>query len=117
MNDSRVQAMFKRSRHNNLPLFRISQDYNELRRRTIRTNRNIYHIIKPNQFRDVQNLYQDNASMDMALNEFKYLTSTCWDEKNQSLTIDTTEDKYTGRYRLRVKSFTIPDSSPSDLTK
>ena len=26
--------------------------------------------------------------MDMTLDEFKYLTSTCWNEKYQSLTID-----------------------------
>ena len=30
MNDPRVQAMFKRSRHNNLSIFIISQDYYEL---------------------------------------------------------------------------------------
>ena len=77
MNDPRVQAMFKRSRHNNLSIFIISQDYYELPKRTIRANGNIYHIFKPNNFRDVQNLYQDKASMDMTLNEFKLLTSTC----------------------------------------
>ena len=30
MEDPRVQAMFKRSRHNNLSIFIISQDYYEL---------------------------------------------------------------------------------------
>ena len=30
MDDPRVQAMFKRSRHNNLSIFIISQDYYEL---------------------------------------------------------------------------------------
>ena len=81
MNYPRVQAMFKRSRHNNLSIFKISQDFQELPKRTIRANGNIYHIFKPNNFRDVQNLYQDKASMDMKLHEFKYLTSTCWNEK------------------------------------
>ena len=33
----------------------------------------------------------------MALNEFKLLTSTCWKEKNQSITSDMTKDSYTGR--------------------
>ena len=80
MNDPRVQAMFKRSR-NNLSIFIISQDYYELPKRTIRANGSIYHIFKPNNFRDVQNLYQDKASMDMTLSKFKYLTSTCWDKK------------------------------------
>ena len=71
MNDRRVQAMFKRSRHNNLSIFIISQNYYELPKWTIRANGNIYHIFKPNNFRDVQNLYQDKASMDMNLNEYK----------------------------------------------
>ena len=58
MEDPRIQAMFQRSRHNNLSIYIISQDYFELPKRTIRTNGNIYHIFKPNKFRDVQNLYQ-----------------------------------------------------------
>ena len=58
------------------------------------------------------NLYQDKASMDMTLNEFKYLTSTCWNEKYQALTIDMTKDRYQGRYRLGLSSIFIPDSSP-----
>ena len=77
INNDKIQAMFKRGRHNNLSIFIISQDYCELPKRTIRANGNIYHIFKPNNFRDVQNLYQDKASMDMTLNEFKLLTSTC----------------------------------------
>ena len=81
MNDRRVQAMFKRSRHNNLSLSIISQDYHELPTRTIRANGKINHIFKPYKFRDVQNLYQDKASIDMTLNEFKNLTSICWKKK------------------------------------
>ena len=95
MNDPRVQAMFKRPRHKNLSVFIISQGYYELPKRTIRANSNIYHIFKPNDFIDVQNLYQDKAGMDMTLDEFKYLTSTCWDEKYNSVTIDMTKAKYT----------------------
>ena len=112
MNDPRVQAMFQRSRHNNLSNFIISQDYYELTKKTIRCNGNIYHIFKPNNFRDVLNLYQDKASMDMILNEFKYLTITCWNEKYQPLTIDMTKDKYCGRYRLRLNSIFVPNSNP-----
>ena len=78
MDDPRVQAMFKRSRHNNLSIFIISQDYYELSKKTIRCNGNIFHRFKPNNSLDVRNIYQDKASMDMILNEFKYLTSTCW---------------------------------------
>ena len=72
----------------------------------------MYHIFKPNNFTDVQNLYQDNASTDMTLDEFKNLTSTCWNEKYQLLTMDMTQDKYTGRYRLGLNSTFIPNSNP-----
>ena len=112
MDDPRVQAMFKRSRHNNLSIFIISQDYYELSKKTIRCNGNIFHIFKPNNFRDVLNIYQDKSSMDMTFNEFKLLTSTCWNEKYQPLTIHMTKDKYTGRYRLGSNSIFIPDTSP-----
>ena len=112
MEDPRVQAMFKRSRHNNLSILIISQDYYELSKKTIRCNGNIFHIFKPNNFRDVLNLYQDKSSMDMTLNEFKLLTSSCWIEKYQPLTIDMTKDKYTGRYRLGLNSIFVPNSSP-----
>ena len=112
MDDPRVQAVFKRSRHNNLSVFIISQDYNELSRKTIRCNGNVFHIFKPNNFLDVRYIYQDKASMDMTLNEIKYLTSTCWNKNYQPLTIDMTKDKYTGRYRLGLNSIFVPDSSP-----
>ena len=50
--------------------------------------------------------------MDMTLNEFKLLTSTCWNEKYQPLTIDMTKDKCTGRYRLGLNSIFVPNNSP-----
>ena len=53
INNDKIQAMFKRGRHNNLSIFIISQEYYELPKRTIRANGNIYHIFKPNKFRDV----------------------------------------------------------------
>ena len=111
MNGLRIQAMFKRSRHNTLSIFIISQDYYEIPKRTIRATGNIFHIFKPNNFRDVQNIYQDKASVDMTLNEFIYLTGTCWNEKHQPLTIGMTKYKYTGRYRLGLISIFVPESS------
>ena len=72
MIDPRVQATFKRSRHNKLSIFNISQDYYKLPNKTIRTNGNIYHFFKPNNFLDVRNIYQDKASMDMTLDEYEY---------------------------------------------
>ena len=112
MNEPRVQAMFKRSRHNNLSIFIVSQDYYELPKKTTGANGNIYHIFKINNFLDVRNIYQEKASMDKTLDEFKYLTSTCWNQNYQPLTFDMTKDKYTGRIRLGLNSIVVPDSSP-----
>ena len=89
--------MFERSRHNNLSIFIFSQEDYKLSKRTNRANGNIYHIFKPNIFRDVQSLYQDKASIDMTLDAFKYLTATCWNEKYYPLTFDMTIEKFTGR--------------------
>ena len=50
--------------------------------------------------------------MDMTLNEYKLLTSTCWKEKYQPFTIDMTKDKFFGRYRLGLNSIFVPNSSP-----
>ena len=50
--------------------------------------------------------------MDMTLNEFKLLTSTCSNKNYQPILIDMTKDKYTGRYRLGLNSLFVPDSSP-----
>ena len=93
INNDKIQVMFIRGRHNNLSLFIISQEVYELPKRNIRANGNIYHIFKPNHFRDVQNLYQDKSFMDMNLNEFNLLTPTCWNERYQPLTYDRTKDK------------------------
>ena len=81
-------------------------------KKTIRCNGNIYHTFKSNNFRDVINLHQDKASMDMTLNEFNLLTSTYWNKNYQPLTIDMTKDKHTGRDRLGLNSIFVPNSSP-----
>ena len=105
MVDTRVQSMLKRS------IFIISQDYYELPKKTIRANGNIYHILKANTLRDIQNLRQDKTIMDMTPNLFKYQSSSYLSEKNQPLTIDMTKDRINGRHRLGLNSLFIPDSS------
>ena len=107
-----MQAMFKRGRHNNLSIIIISQDYYKLPKRTVRANGNVYHIFKPNRFLHVCNNYQDKANMEMTLDGFNYLISTCWNEKYQPLTIDMTKDKNCGRCGLGLKSKFVPKSSP-----
>ena len=48
--------------------------------------------------------------MDMTIYEFKYLTSTGWNEKYHPLTIDMTKDKFCGRNRLGLNSIFVPNS-------
>ena len=85
MDNPPVQALYKRSRHINLSLYIINQDYYELSKKTICTNGKIYYIFIPNIYRAVLNIYQDKSSMDMNNKEFKLPTSTCSNEKNHSL--------------------------------
>ena len=85
--------MFKRGRHNKISIFILSQDYYELPKKRIRANGNIYQTFKSNNYRDVQNLCQNKTSMDTTLNEYKYPTSTCWNEKYIPLTFDMTKDE------------------------
>ena len=50
--------------------------------------------------------------MDMIVNKFIFLFSTCCDKKYQSLTIDMTKDKNARRYLLGLSSIIVPDISP-----
>ena len=49
--------------------------------------------------------------MDMTLNEFKLLTSICWNKNYQPLTIDMTKTAYDGRYRLSLNNIFVPDTN------
>ena len=107
-----VQSMFKRFGHIILRIFIISQECYELPKRTLWANGKTYNNFKPNNFRDVKIFYQDRTSIDITLNGFKLLTSTCWNQKYQPLTTDMTKDKYTGWFRLGLSSRFVPDRSP-----
>ena len=101
----------KISRHNNLSILLINQDYYEFPKRTITANGKIYHMFKPNKFRDVQNHYQDKASTDLTLDEFRFLTSTCWDKKYPPLPFDKTKYIHKDRYQLGLNSLFAPNIS------
>ena len=68
-------------------------------------------FVEANNFRDVQILYQVKAFMELTPNEFIFLTSTCWDENYQPLTIDMTKHNCTGCYSLESTSLFDPDTN------
>ena len=80
-----------------MSIFINSQDYYELPKKSFWSNGNKHHIFEPNNFRDVQCLYQDKTSMEMTLDEFGLITSSCWHEKYQSRTNYLKNDNYTKR--------------------
>ena len=90
LNNPRMRAMFERSRRNHMSIFIISQDFYELPKKFFRADGKVYHIFKPNNLRDVQNLYQDEALMYLENNQFEVLSSTYLKKKYQPLTIDIT---------------------------
>ena len=104
--------MFERSRLNNNSTFVISQEYHEIPTRSIRARVNICLNFKPNNYKFVQNLYQDKSTMDMTLNENNLLNSNCWNKKYQPLTNDMTEDKKSGYFCLELNSLFVPDTNP-----
>ena len=73
--------MFIGSRHSISSIFVISQDYYKHPETTIEPDENLHQIFGRNNFRDVQNLYQDKASMALTLNEYKLVTSGFWVER------------------------------------
>ena len=48
--------------------------------------------------------------MNMLLSQFKLITSNCWNEKYQSLTIDMAKGNPTERYRLILNSLFVTSS-------
>ena len=51
------------------------------RQKTIRDIGKTYHFFKPNNNRDIQNLCQDKASMDMLLQGLKIFLALSWKQK------------------------------------
>ena len=109
---ARVKAVLKRSGHSSISLFIFSQDFFEPPKRTYRTDGQMYHIMKLNYLRDVQNLYQDKGSMDLTLNEFKLSKSACWNEKYQPLFFVVTKEKFNGQHRLKLNCLFLPNTNP-----
>ena len=74
------------------------------------TNGNEFHIFESNLFRDVPNLYQDEAAMDVTHLALKLSLASC-SKKYQPLTIHIRNDKYLGRSCLEIDFIFVPDTT------
>ena len=110
--DLRIQARFKRSRHSNISVFIISQDYYELpKKRFGPAGTNIIHS-NQREFENCSKFLSNQVihghdtswiqSSTVNLLERERSTTHYWNEK----------DKKTGRFRLRLNYLFVPDSSP-----
>ena len=69
MNDSWFQAMFKQYRKNIYVISKCVLTFTNQKKANTKTNANLDHIFKVSNFRVVQNLFQDTASLDMTPND------------------------------------------------
>ena len=74
---SKCESYYVRGRHSNVDCFYLAQNYFKLPRQTIRENANFICIF-PQDNKNITNIYQDHASTDMPLEEFKYLCTRAW---------------------------------------
>ena len=57
-----------------------------------------FYLFRPNKITDVPNLFQNKASKDMNIIEFRELGCTSRQTKYQPLTIDMSKELYQGKY-------------------
>ena len=98
-NSSHIDEFFTRGRHEDLDVFYISQSYFGLPRQSIRNNSDRIILFKQT-LRDVPSMYYDIGAFDMIYDEFKEMCRVAWSEKINYLSIDMTENKNEGKYRI-----------------
>ena len=89
---NKCEAYYKRGRHSNVDCFYLAQNYFELPRQTIRENANFIRLF-PQDFKNINHIYNDYVSTDMSKEEFKYLCKTAWNQPHGFVVIDLTNKK------------------------
>ena len=111
---SKAEDYYTRGRHNNVTVFYISQSYFRLPRQTIRENSNFL-VLFPQDEKNLRHIYEDRCSADthvVSYDLFKKLCTTIWNEKPYNfVTIDSTRQLHTGKYRKNFDEFWLPPQS------
>ena len=62
----------------------------------------------PQDQENITHIYNDHASTDLPLDEFKYLCRQAWEVPHGFLVIDLSSHKFKGKYRCGLDLFYIP---------
>lgn len=111
---SKAEDFYTRGRHNGVNVFYISQSYHRLPRQTIRENSNFL-ILFPQDSKNLRHIYEDRCSTDshiVSYDLFKKMCTSIWNEKPFNfVTIDSTRQPHTGKYRRNLDEFWEPPRS------
>ena len=88
----KCETYYIRGRHSNVDCFYLAQNYFKLPRQTIRENANFICLF-PQDFENIDHIYNDYVSTDMSKKEFKYLCKTAWNQPHGFVVIDLTSKK------------------------
>ena len=105
----KCETYYVRGRHSNVDCFYLAQNYFKLPRQSIRENANFICLFPQDQ-KNVSHIYNDHASTDMHLEEFKDLCKRAWEIPHGFLVIDLSSHKFKGKYRCGLDLFYIPQS-------
>ena len=103
---NKCEAYYVRGRHSNVDCFYLAQNYFNLPRRTIRENANFICIFQQDA-KNINHIYNDHASTDMTMKEFKALCKKACSMPHGFVVIDLTSDKSNGKYRCGLDLFYI----------
>lgn len=106
---SKCEAYYIRGRHSNVDCFYLAQNYFKLPRQTIRENANFICLF-PQDLKNLNHIYNDHVSTDMAKDEFRSLCKTVWEHPHGFVVIDLTSKKEDGKYRNGFDDFYFPKS-------
>ena len=106
---SKCESYYVRGRHSNIDCFYLGQNYFMLPRQSIRENANFICLFPQDQ-KNITHIYNDHASTDMPLDEFKYLCKRAWEIPHGFLVIDLSSHKFKGKYRCGLDLFYIPQA-------
>ena len=95
---NKCESYYVRGRHSNVDCFYLAQNYFKLPRQTIRDNSNFIILFKQDA-KNINHIYNDHASFDWDLQEFRKFCNNAWEKKNGFVVIDLSSAYSSGKFR------------------